>query len=47
MALLRNDQRGSNHWLKVLLVGTKSNRSAIGAQVTAVYGGRLPPLIGA
>jgi hypothetical protein len=39
-SLLRNDQRGSNHWLKVLLVGTKSNRSAIGAQVTAVYGER-------
>jgi hypothetical protein len=39
-SLLRNDLSGSNHWLKVLLEGTKSNRSAIGAQVTAVYGGR-------
>ena len=39
-SLLRNDVRGSNHWLKVLLVGTASNRSAIGAQVVAVYGGR-------
>jgi hypothetical protein len=39
-SLLRNDLEGSNHWLKVLLVGTKSNRSAIGAQVTAVYGER-------
>jgi enediyne biosynthesis protein E4 len=39
-SLLRNDVRGSNHWLKVQLVGTKSNRSAIGAQVTAIYGER-------
>jgi len=39
-SLLRNDMRGANHWLKVLLVGTTSNRSAIGAQVVAVYGGR-------
>ncbi len=38
-ALLRNDVSGPNHWLKVLLVGTESNRSAIGAQVVAVYGG--------
>jgi hypothetical protein len=39
-SLLRNDVSGSHHWLKVLLVGTKSNRSAIGAQVVAVYGER-------
>lgn len=39
-SLLRNDMRGSNHWLKVQLVGATSNRSAIGAQVVAVYGGR-------
>ncbi len=39
-SLLRNDLGGSNHWLKVLLVGTKSNRSAIGAQVVAAYGGK-------
>jgi hypothetical protein len=31
---------GSGHWLKVLLVGVKSNRSAIGARVVARYGGR-------
>ena len=37
-SLLRNDVSGSNHWLKVLLIGTTSNRSAIGAQVIAVYG---------
>jgi hypothetical protein len=39
-SLLRNDVSGSNHWLKVKLVGTHSNRSAIGARVTAHYGGR-------
>ncbi len=39
-SLLRNDVTGAHHWLKVLLVGTKSNRSAIGAQVVAVYGER-------
>ena len=39
-SLLRNDVTGSGHWLKVLLVGVKSNRSAIGARVTARYGGR-------
>jgi hypothetical protein len=31
---------GSNHWLKVKLLGVKSNRSAIGARVTARYGGK-------
>jgi hypothetical protein len=39
-SLLRNDVTGNNHWLKVLLVGTTSNRSAIGATVVASYGGR-------
>jgi hypothetical protein len=39
-SLLRNDASGSNHWLKVLLTGAASNRSAIGAQVMATYGGR-------
>ena len=39
-SLLRNDVTGRGHWLKVKLVGTKSNVSAIGAVVTAVYGGR-------
>jgi enediyne biosynthesis protein E4 len=37
-SLLRNDLRGSNHWLKLKLVGTKSNRSAIGARVVVRYG---------
>jgi hypothetical protein len=38
-SLLRNDVSGGNHWLKVLLVGVASNRSAIGGQVIAAYGG--------
>jgi len=37
-SLLRNDCITSNHWLKVKLVGVKSNRSAIGAKVMARYG---------
>ena len=40
-SLLRNDVSGSGHWLKVLLVGVKSNRSAIGARVTARYGDQV------
>jgi hypothetical protein len=36
--LLRNDAPKGNHWLKVKLVGTKSNRSAIGARVLLRYG---------
>jgi hypothetical protein len=39
-SLLRNDVSGTNHWLKALLIGTASNRSAIGAQVVATYGER-------
>ena len=39
-SLLRNDVSGGGHWLKVLLVGVKSNRGAIGARVLARYGGR-------
>jgi hypothetical protein len=39
-SLLRNDVSGSNHWLKVLLIGVASNRSAIGAVVVATYGER-------
>ena len=40
-SLLRNDVSGDGHWLKVKLVGVKSNRSAIGARVTARYGNRV------
>ena len=39
-SLLRNDLSGGGHWLKVKLEGVKSNRSAIGARVTAHYGGK-------
>ena len=39
-SLLRNDVSSGGHWLKVLLVGVQSNRSAIGARVTAQYGNR-------
>ena len=39
-SLLRNDVSGNDHWLKVLLVGTTSNRSAIGANVVVSYGER-------
>jgi hypothetical protein len=40
-SLLRNDLSGSGHWVKVLLIGVKSNRSAIGSRVTARYGSRV------
>ena len=33
-SLLRNDLKSANHWIKIQLQGTKSNRSAIGATVT-------------
>ena len=39
-SLLRNDVTGGNHWLKLKLVGTKSNRGAIGTRVTCHYGGK-------
>jgi enediyne biosynthesis protein E4 len=40
-SLLRNDVApAAGHWLKVKLVGVKSNRGAIGARVTARYGSR-------
>jgi hypothetical protein len=37
-SLLRNTSTSANNWLKVKLVGTKSNRSAIGAVVKAFTG---------
>ncbi len=40
-SLLRNDTSGRNHWFKVQLAATVSNRSAIGTRVTARYGGRV------
>jgi len=36
--LLRNDQRLNHHWLRLKLVGTKSNRDAIGAWVRVRIG---------
>jgi hypothetical protein len=40
-ALLRNDTpAGGNHWLRLQLVGTKSNRDAIGAKVLVELEGR-------
>ncbi len=39
-SLLRNDLKGHHHWLKVKLIGTKSNRSGIGARVLVRYGNR-------
>lgn len=39
-SLLRNDLKGENHWLKVKLIGTRSNRSAIGTRVTCHYGNK-------
>jgi hypothetical protein len=40
VSLLRNDGGNRNRYLNVRLVGTKSNRSAIGARVTVTAGGR-------
>jgi hypothetical protein len=40
-SLLRNDLQGNHHWLKLRLVGTKSNRSAIGARVIVRYAGKV------
>ena len=37
-SLLRNDIKGNAHWIKVKLVGARSNRSAIGSRVTVKYG---------
>ena len=40
-SLLRNDAPSGNHWLKVRLEGTKSNRSAIGSRVLVHYGKKV------
>ena len=39
-SLLRNDLRNANSWTAVRLIGTKSNRAAIGAIVRVTAGGR-------
>jgi hypothetical protein len=36
--LLRNDGGNRNHWLEILLIGTKSNRDGVGARVKIVAG---------
>ena len=36
--LLRNDQQLGHHWLRLKLVGTKSNRDAIGAWIRVRLG---------
>jgi hypothetical protein len=38
--LLRNSGDQANHWLSIKLVGTSSNRDAVGARVTVAAGGR-------
>jgi hypothetical protein len=38
--LLRNTSGGGNHWIGVQLIGKKSNRDGIGAQVEIEAGGR-------
>ena len=40
-SLLRNDAPDGNHWLKVKLVGTQSNRSAIGSRVLVHFNGKV------
>jgi hypothetical protein len=40
-SLLRNDAPPGNHWIKIRLEGTKSNRSAIGARVLVHYSGKV------
>ena len=40
-SLLRNDAPAGNHWVKIRLHGTKSNRSALGSRVTVRYGNKV------
>lgn len=39
-SLLRNDVTSTMNWIKIFLVGTRSNRSAIGSTVLVTYGGK-------
>ena len=39
--LLRNDQDLHHHWIRLKLVGTKSNRDAIGAWIKVNVGGKI------
>jgi hypothetical protein len=36
--LLRNDGGNGNHWVEILLIGTRSNRDAVGARVSLTAG---------
>jgi hypothetical protein len=36
--LLRNDGGNANHWLQLLLIGTKSNRDGVGARLKITAG---------
>jgi hypothetical protein len=38
--LLRNDGGNARHWLRLKLVGSRSNRDALGAKVAVTAGGR-------
>lgn len=40
-ALLRNDTPGGNHWIRLTLRGTRSNRDAVGARVEVTAGSRI------
>ena len=39
--LLRNDGGNANHWLQLLLIGTRSNRDGVGARVKVTAGKRV------
>ena len=39
-ALLRNDTKNQNRWIRLVLRGTRSNRDAVGARVEVVVVGR-------
>jgi hypothetical protein len=39
-AVLRNDTKTTNHWIRLALVGTVSNRDAVGARVEVQLAGR-------
>lgn len=39
--LLQNNLKSENNWLKIKLIGTKSNRSAVGSRVTVKIGEKI------
>jgi hypothetical protein len=38
LQLLRNDGGNANHWVEILLIGTKSNRDGVGARLKVIAG---------